>query len=220
MLFFCYIRKRIFYFCTGVAVLCFGSCQDTTPADNSTTVRPEAVVDRPVSFVQDEPLTLPRYLQWLRAQKGITYDARENAEVALSLLYKPLVFEAAVSGGNNSQEELERLMKIKKGYHHLVLEWRDKKTSLGSKTDKEAQFESISKNFFAVKNGGDTLRNVILEFFPATLLNQPHKVMVLIPRDTTDTALKAGVKGEAFGLEDVSVSIRRDQFKLFPEIKI
>ena len=207
--------------CLLAGMLVVSSCAERGGIDQETksgeSKQPAAQV---VSFRQDKPLSISEYQQWLKSQHGITYAEQENEYIMLSVLYKPLKYEAAISGGASSAEEVEKLMKVKSAYHHLTVECLDKNTSVSKKTNKEALFGQLRESFFVVKNQTDTIKSAVLEIFPASLLNQPHKVMVLIPRDSADKTVRAGIKGSPFGLADVYINIEEEHFKFFPEIKI
>jgi hypothetical protein len=169
-----------------------------------------------------DSLTIKEYMAWLKEQEGFTFDKQENEKTYLSILYKPLNFEAALSLENNSATELEKHINIKKGFQYLSLEYLDKNYSVTKKTNKEDLIKRLKENVYVIKNDSDTIRNIIIEVFPAYLMNQPDQLLVLIPSSDGDpeSDLEAGIKGENFGVPDLRIRILHTDLKSFPEIKI
>lgn len=171
----------------------------------------------------DNPLSIPEYIQWLKAQKGVTYAQGENEQAKVSILYKPLALEAAMSASAETSANAglyEEYLKIKKGYHHLLLEYLEKTaTSVGTSPKNARSLADIQQSLIIIKNNSDTIHHPIIEVFPSRLLQQPHQILLIVPHDSIDNRLKVKVKGKVLGLDDFGIEISNKQLKSFPEIK-
>lgn len=202
-----------------ICLCTFSSC---TPV--SSEERPKlTVTEEPVRLKEfsstPEALTIPEFSHWLKTQRGITYDHRENNKISISILYKPLVFEAALSAEDLSEAAVQKSIVRKEGYHYLRLECLDKNQSVSNPTNKESLFRQLKENLAFVRNEKDTVPNPIIEVFPGQLLNQPHQMLIMVPADTSMESLGVVLEGSPFGLKDLQLNITRKQLKSLPEIK-
>lgn len=220
-MFFNIIRLSFFL----LAGIIFFSCSQVSSEEVSSSTGSESFWESIKSSLGIAPasLTISQYLQWLKEQKGITYDSQENSERKISIQYKPLVLEAAISAvqENYNRPPLEKHMEIKKAYHHLLLECLEKTPSVSNASRNQQQlFTQLKNNFYIIKNESDTIRNLIVEVFPSNIMNQPHQLLVMVPADIVVTTLQAGLIGKPFGLKDLRIAISKNQIKSFPEIKL
>lgn len=206
----------------GIVIsLLFFNCSNTNSknTDSKTVIKNDQSVAAVAALT---PSSLPpaEYLLWLEKQQGITYDKQENDQFRLTLVYKPVSLEAALSGGYISGEELQKYIALKAGYHYFTLKCLDKKMSVTKPVSKEAILYHIREGLYVVKNSSDTIRDFITEIFPASLMNQPHEILMLVPSDSKDNELSVGVRGRAFTLPDLNIHITQTQIKSLPEVKI
>ena len=166
-------------------------------------------------------LSIPEYWDWIKDHKGETYDEENNEKIQLSIVYKPLVLEAALSAalsGEMTEKSIKKYEKLKKGYHYFELECLWKDNSVVNPLNKNLLLETIRKNIFACNNA-DTLSNLIIELFPSSIVNQPHKLIMLM-ENTGENNISAGIKGQPLGVRDIKITITKEQIKTFPKIKI
>lgn len=208
------------YFVFFLEVLFFTSCTEQT-SSSLDTEKKDTLNSPPVHVTKVIPkeLSLGDYQGWLKQQDGFTYDQNENDKVSVSILYKPLMYEAAISGGSKSKDDLQKVISVKKGFHYLKIECLDKNQSVSNPTNKEELFKLLKENIWIIQDQ-DTVSNAIVEIFPAQLLNQPHQVLVMIPVQKSFENLKVRLTGKPFKLPDLKIAISKKQYKSFPEIKL
>lgn len=172
---------------------------------------------------QEDSLAVPEYINWLKEQRGVAYDQGENDKFNLSILYKPLPLEAALSVPRNelSYNKIKEYEQIKEGFHYIKIELAQKSQSVKElNASTPSVLSSIEKSLYIIANDSDTIINYITEFFPGQLLNQPHQMLVIVPNDKTFTKLRTVIEGEAFGLKNLDIAISDKQIKSFPYIKL
>ncbi|MBO9703046.1 MAG: hypothetical protein J7604_22720 [Sporocytophaga sp.] len=169
-------------------------------------------------------LTIPEYKNWLRKQKGITYDIMKNTAYDAVIWYQPAVLDVAMSTRENvdtSLDSYEKNIKTKSGYHYINIEILYKNPSVNDSFNKEHFYNSLKDNLFFVKDGTDTIQNSIVEIFPSTLMGQPHHLSVLIPANISFKSLTAGLKGDILGFKrDLRIDLSEKQYQSLPEIKL
>ena len=165
-------------------------------------------------------LSIPEYMSWVKQQTGVTYSVVETQAIKLSLMYKPLVLEAAMGAGDAklTKKMLAHLEEVKAPYHHLLLEFTDKIKS--AKPNHKELMKQLQENIYAIENGTDTLKNCITEAFPSILMGQPNQVLIMIPANTTIKKLLVGLHGEKLGLSAINIQITNEQIKTLPNLKL
>jgi len=161
-----------------------------------------------------DSLTINEYMAWLYDQSGMTYTESGNQDLKVSLLYRPQVLEAAMAGETLSQQE------SKSGYLYFELSWLDKKISVNKASgDKERLAAGIRESLLA-ETGSGVVYNTIVEVFPPVLLNQPGKMLVLVPASSFRDWIELRFRGEKTGLEDAVLRLTGDDIKNLPNLKI
>jgi hypothetical protein len=224
-------RKIVVTFFGGMLLLIFSglySCQSIQARKE--TIETEESLDAtdstPMAVLTEKPASLldgAEYLQWLKEHQGITYDEAENETVSLNILYRALPLESAISieSDKNAEAAYQKMRSIKKGFHYLVIECLDKQTSASTVSNSKRELpELIKKNLVVIKNETDTVRFPIIEIFPSQVMNQPGKLIVMVPADSTAKDFQAMIPGKDFGLKTLKIQIKANQFELFPEIKL
>ncbi len=182
----------------------------------------EIIIDSS-SWYTDKKLSVPAYQSWLKKQRGVTCDLISNNDFDIMLWYQPLPLEASlalINSGDTSRSQIDKYINLKKGYHYISLECLYKNPSVNNPLNKEQFFNTIRENFYFVLNN-DTVKNPIIEIFPATLMNQPHHVLILIPAEEGFSGLTAGLKCKSMGFKrDLRLSLSTNQYNTLPEIKL
>lgn len=199
----------------GIITLCLLlSCTNKSSIPDDVPSSGEALAK--IDFTEKVLLTQD-YSGWLKKQRGITFDETENDSIRITMCYKPLAYETAISGASDST--FEEMQKLKSGNHYIRIQWLDKNQSVVRPTDKKKIFKQIQSNLFIIQDKSDTLL-YNSEIFSAVLLNQPNEILIIAPNDSAITSLSCVLKGKSFGLRDLKLSITEKQLKTFPGIKL
>lgn len=177
------------------------------------------VSTQPFVSIKDS-LTPSEYRNWLLQQRGVAHDKQGNRKVQLSITYHPAKFEAALDRRVKTAEDWEKVWSDKKEYHFFYIECTEKITSTIRGMKKELLEESLRSNLIIVTGEGDTLTHFFTEFFPSRLVDEPSRLIAIVPQNKIDNSLFARVKGKDFGVRDLQLSISESQLNSFPKIKI
>ena len=204
--------------------LVFSACSGTT--NPLTKVIQNASIfsnSSPKNFTKSQ-FTVSEYIQWLKQQSGITFATAENQKYKISILYKPLELEAALSLPQNefSQEKLNKQINLKKDFQYFLFEFLNKTPALfNEKYLGDSILNNFQKHgFLFISNKVDTLANPIVEVFKSPIPNKPHQIIVLIPRIIPSVDLQVKVFGESLDLANVELQISKGQFETLPELKL
>ncbi len=167
-----------------------------------------------------DSLSLPEYRKWLLQQRGIAHDAQGSKNVDLSITYHPATFEAALDRRVKSTEDWEKVWFDKKDYHFFYIAYSEKITATLRGVKEELLEESLRSNLIIVTGEGDTLTHFFTEFFPSRLVDEPNRLIAMVPQNMTDKSLSACVRGKDYGVKDIQLSISESQLNSFPKIKI
>lgn len=159
------------------------------------------------------------YVDWLKSNPGMTYNLFENDSVMVSILYQPIELQAAIGIGNSGMSYKE-LLKSKEGYHYFLVECLYKKMSAITNNKRQEYMDVVKRNICVIKSNTDTLRNVTIESFASSILNEPDNIMVLVPADKNNEDLICSINNETLGLNEIRINIPKKQFYLFPKLKI
>jgi len=170
--------------------------------------------DTAEKIVAKDSLTIEEYMHWLYSRPGMTYAETENQALKLSLLYKPQALETAMAGEASSEQE------SKNGYLYFELSWLDKIVSVNKASgDKERLAAGIRESLLA-ETGSGVVYNTIVEIFPPVLLNQPGKMLVLVPASSFREWIELRFRGEKMGLEDAVLRLTSDDINSLPKLKL
>lgn len=168
----------------------------------------------PPQGVAPDSLTLDAYMDWLHAQPGMTYAATGNEHLEVSLLYRPQALEAAVAGKSSGGKA------SKNDHLYFELSWHDKKVSVHkTSADKEQLVAAIRKSLLA-ETGSGVVYNTIIEVFPPVLLNQPGKMLVLIPQKAFRDWIELRFRGERMDLDDAVLRLTSEDINNLPNLKL
>ncbi len=216
-----YIRSILYVLFIGYMTGCGAEDPDQkrkSVSDNRPYEQPAAMV-LPGAYVAEkasvpDSLTINEYMAWLYDQSGMTYTESENQDLKVSLLYRPQVLEAAMAGETLPEQE------SKNGYLYFELSWLDKKISVNKASgDRERLAAGIRESLLA-ETGSGVVYNTIVEVFPPVLLNQPGKMLVLVPASSFRDWIELRFRGEKTGLEDAVLRLTGDDIKNLPNLKI
>jgi len=216
-----YIRSVLYVLFIGYMTGCGAEDPDQkrkSVSDNRPYEQPAAMVSTGAYAAEKasvpDSLTINEYMAWLYGQSGMTYTESENQDLKVSLLYRPQVLEAAMAGETPSEQA------SKNGYLYFELSWLDKKISVSKASgDKERLAAGIRESLLA-ETGSGVVYNTIVEVFPPVLLNQPGKMLVLVPASSFRDWIELRFRGEKTGLEDAVLRLTGDDIKNLPNLKI
>ena len=175
---------------------------------------PSAGVPAPEITGVPDSLSIEEYMSWLHGRSGITYAETGNQYFNVSLLYRPEVLEAAMAGKTSDEQESQS------DYLYFELSWLDRKVSVHKTSgDKERLAAAIRESLLA-ETGSGVVYNTIVEVFPPVLLNQPGKMLVLVPRASFRGWIELRFRGERMGLEDAVLRLTGDDIKNLPKLKL
>jgi hypothetical protein len=171
------------------------------------------------------PETLPasEYEDWVKKQNGVTYHSVSGEQFIIRLIFTPPQLEAynsAVANGQNPKKELNKYLNIQKGFYYCTAECIIKTESASHPIKKTDLLQKIKEQLTVVKNNTDTVSNVITEAFPSYVMNQPNKLLILIPYSDTVSSYKIGINGAPFNIEDCKLNLSSEILKSFPLIKL
>lgn len=168
-------------------------------------------------------LTPVEYKSWVYEQNGITYSSVTNDQFDLKLIFYPPVLEAyisSVNNGENPKKAVSKYLKIQKGYYYCDVECLIKYESASAPIKKIDLLNSLKGQLTVVKNNADTLTNAIVECFPSYVMNQPNKLLIMIPNTDTISNYQITIKGSPLHLKDVQLNLSSADIKSFPLIKL
>lgn len=173
-----------------------------------------AGVHAPKVTVMPDSLSIEGYMNWLHSQSGMTYAETGNQDLTISLLYRPQALEEAMAGEVSGEQASKR------DYLYFELSWLDRKVSVHkTSADKERLAAGIRESLLA-ETGSGVVYNTIVEVFPPVLLNQPGKMLVLVPRTSFRDWIELRFRGEKMDLEDAVLRLTSDNIKNLPNLKI
>jgi hypothetical protein len=221
------MNRFIIYF---LHIIIFSGCHSKA-AEESIERRPRtssadtASITEKVKEYFNSALSVSEYLEWLKDHKGLTFDEQENDLFRITILYRPLPFETALSidSKNNpkSLEEYKSLLNIKKDYHYFLVELQQKNLSASElNQSKRKLLEVVRRNIIIMKGDKDTPIEFHSELFPSVVMNQPSQILILVPAEKNNSRLRATILGAPFGLKDLHLDIPQTQFESFPELKL
>jgi len=201
------------------------SCKETEKVDLSNAASPGIFnqISEGIKSVFNRELSVNEYIQWVSEQKGVTYDSVSNNYFLLDITLNPPPLEAymaTVNNGENPKSEFSKYLDIQKNYYYCTINCTIKNQSVSNPIDKNNLLLSLKNNLVVVKNSKDTLSDVITESFPSYVMNQPNKILVLIPRDDSSLGYVIKIKGASYQLKDCQLTLSKDDLQSFPEIKL
>jgi hypothetical protein len=114
----------------------------------------------------------------------------------------------------------EQLLNSKKGFHYFFVECLYKKISAVNNNKRKDYLNYVKEHVYVIKNNTDTLKNIAVEPFISSILNEPDKLMVLVSDENIKGDLTCTINNSALGLNEVKIKIPKKQFDLFPKLKI
>ena len=205
-------------------VFLFNSCegkQGTVIQSTAAQPTPEALMQQVLQQVNG-PLSISEYLDFLKKLQGITYDEVSTAAFDLSLLYKPQVLEAAMSvdAQGLQKEDYIKLRQQQAGYHYLLVQYTDKQPSVsGIQLPKKEIIAALNKGLVVVKDGRDTIRYVVTEEVPSSVMGQPDHILLLVPATPEDKRLTVFLDAAVLNTRALVIDLYADQLNTFPEVK-
>jgi hypothetical protein len=176
-----------------------------------------------IKAVFRKELSVYEYINWVKDQQGVTCDSVGNDHFSIQLTLNPPQLEAymaTVNNGENPKSEFSKYLSIQKNYYYCTVNCIAKDQSVNKPVDKNELLQSLKQNLLVVKNHTDTLFNVITEPFISYVMNQPNKLLVLIPRDDASEEYIIKIKGAAYQLRDCQLSLSKEDIQSFPSIKL
>ncbi|ABG58791.1 hypothetical protein [Cytophaga hutchinsonii] len=170
-----------------------------------------------------EKLRAEEYVAWVKEQKGITYNSVQNEQFLLSLIFNPPQLEAysaALLNGEKGEKALSKYLDIQKGYYYCLAECTIKTESASDPIKKTDLLQGLKQQLIVVKNNTDTLPNVITEAFPSYVMNQPNKLLILIPDTDSLSSYQIKIHGSPFHLNDCHLYLSSETIQSFPLIKL
>jgi len=123
-------------------------------------------------------------------------------------------------GLQSSGMNYEQLLESKKGFHYFFVECLYKKISAVNNNNRKDYLNYVKDHVYIIKNNADTLKNVAVELFASSILNEPDNIMVLVPDGDVRGDLICSINNNALGLKELKIKIPKKQFDLFPKLKI
>ncbi len=165
-------------------------------------------------------LNISEYVSWVKQQNGLTFDESENENYRVSIVYKPLVLESAISVNGDSLK-LNGAIEAKKDYCYFTVECLNKIPSASNPKEKKATLlQAIKNGLHIIKNEKDTVFNYVIEEFPSSIMNQPDQLIILVSNNNINTGIRFDVTSHDLGINDLRISIPKKQFDIFPQIKL
>ncbi|MBY0425573.1 MAG: hypothetical protein K2Q22_08060, partial [Cytophagales bacterium] len=163
------------------------------------------------------------YEAWLKSQHGIFYDSIEDNRFLISLKYSPIEYEAALSSylENEKFVNIPHYVESKKGFQYFKLDFLSKKGyDGGNNPPKEGLARELKQALYFVSNKNDTITEYTMEFFPASVMDQPNSMVILFPDKLMKGSIKAIFSGELFQVRDLVINISPQALKKLPVIKV
>lgn len=213
--------------CFLILFVVFFSCSDRNVRDTQENKETPALLARLIqpfqSEVSVETLTPEAYFSWVYEQNGITYSHTENEQFDLKLIFHPPLLEAyssAITNNENPKDAVAKYLKIQQGYYYCDVECLVKYESASDPIKKIDLLNLLKKQLAVVKNSNDTLTNVITESFPSYVMNQPNKLLVMIPNADSLSNYKIIINGSSLHLKDVQLNLSSADLNSFPLLKL
>jgi len=218
-----------YFICLSLFVFCFAffSCSGSNTGDaqdNKETTLPFAKL---LQLFQSEAtvltLTPEEYVSWVYEQNGITYSSATNDQFDLKLIFYPPLLQAYKSAFTNNENPKDghvNYVKIQQGYYYCDVECLIKYESASDPIKKTDLLNLLKQQLTVVKNSTDTLSNVIVEPFPSQVMNQPNKLLIMIPDADSLSNYKIILDGSPLHLKDVQLNLSSADIKSFPLIKL
>ena len=168
-------------------------------------------------------LTPAEYTSWVKEQKGFTYNEVENEQYSVRLIFHPAQLEAynaAVANDENPKKTLSKYLEIQKQYYYCTAECVVKYESASAPIKKSDLLALLKNQLTVVENNKDTLHTIITEAFPSYVMNQPNKLLILIPNMGSLSSYKINIQGTPFQLQDCTLNLSSDKIQSFPFIKL
>lgn len=195
------------------------SCASKDSQDANVILTSPPVFDNSVNE-SAKKLNISEYVSWVKQQNGLTFDESEDENSKVSITYKPLVLEAALSVNGDSLK-LNGAIEAKKDYCYFTVECLNKIPSASNPKEKKAALlKAVRGGLHIIKNEKDTVSNFIIEEFPSSIMNQPDQFIIIVPNDNINTGIRLDVTSHDLGIDDLRISIPKKQFDIFPQIKL
>lgn len=218
-----------FFLCI-VSIIFFFSCQksiDTKENDSNKLISLvssiSSSINNSVKSMLIETLNAEEYGLWVIEQKGITYSSVSNNQFSINLIFRPPQLEAytaAVSNDENPKKSFSKYLEIQSGYYYCTAECTILFESASNPIKKTDLLALMKEQVAVIKNSNDTVTNIITEAFPAHVMNQPNKLLILIPKGDSLSNYKVIIKGSPFNLKDCELNFSSENIKSFPLIKL
>ncbi len=167
-------------------------------------------------------LSPEEYVLWVKEQKGITYSSVQNEQFLLNLVFNPPQLEAysaVLLNGEKGEKALAKYLDIQKGYSYCMAECTIKSESASNPIKKTDLLQVLKQQLIVVKNKSDTV-SVITEAFPSYVMNQPNKLLILIPNTDSLSSYQITIQGSPLNLEDCQLNLSSETIQSFPLIKL
>lgn len=219
--------RHFIQFCFFVFCFAFFSCSGSNTLDVQDNKEKPSVLAKLLTPFQSDAsvltLTPEEYIAWVYEQNGKTYSNSSNDQFDLKLIFHPPLLEAyrsSVNNGENPKQALSKYLKIQQGYYYCDVECLIKYESASNPIKKTDLLNLISKQLTVVKNSNDTLSNVIVEAFPSLVMNQPNKLLLMIPNADSLSNYQITINGSRLHLKDAQLNLSSLDIKSFPLIKL
>lgn len=195
------------------------SCADKVSQDGKLILTSPPAFENQIDE-SSKKLDIYEYVSWVKQQNGLTFDESENEASRVSITYRPLVLESALSV-NGDSSKLKGAIEAKKDYLCFTVECLNKIPSASNlKEKKETLLKEIKGNLHIIKNEADTVSNYVIEEFPSSIMNQPDQILILVPKNNINTGIRLDLRSHGLGINDLRISIPKKQFDIFPQIKL
>lgn len=219
--------KSFYNYWVGFAAILFLSCAANVGDSNGESPNLFSnlahAVMHPFQGTSVSILTPQDYITWVQEQRGVTFDSVQNNQFALSLTFHPAQLEAYTSAVNNGEDpkaSFSRYLSIQKDYYYCTAECVVKYESASAPINKNELLQLVKQQLTVVENNKDTLRNIITEAFPSYVMNQPNKLLILIPNTDSINSYRITIGGSPFQLKDCRLTLSGDDIHSFPLIKL
>ena len=181
---------------------------------------PEPEVFRNLPATSDS-LSMDEYSRWLTRQRGLTYSDTENESLRVSLLYTPRAMEAARGMETDSDPDgLKETEALKRDYLYFELSWLDKVVSVRKNAADKERLAGLIRSSLLVETGSGVVYNPIVETFPPVLLNQPGRMLILVPASSFRDWIELRFRGDKLSLADAVLRLTSDDINNLPKLKL
>lgn len=212
-------------FFTYITAILFLSCTSSDPKGKEALENAYStdVISSGKAAEFPEKLNPVEYAAWVKQQKGITCSSVSNDQFLVTLIFNPPQLEAytaALTNAENPEKEFQKYLSIQKGFYYCTAECTIKAESASNPVKKTALLERLKQQLKVIKNNTDTLSNIITEAFPSYVMNQPNKLLILIPNTDSLSNYHIIIQGSPFNLEDCQLRLSSEHIQSFPLIKL